>query len=96
MGFRIPTILLIVFILLASCQDKSRNEVSHSSSHSDSVWLTFLNAMESKDIKFLLANSADTIQCAECNLDQIEDKEYYNSDLVFTKHLDKLMHLPNN
>ena len=94
-SYQLATIAILFSILSVSCRDKVNHSITSLRSHSDSIWVAFLNAMDKKDIKFLLENSADTIQCTDCGLDKTQNKDFYKSAFVFTKHLDKLMHLPN-
>jgi hypothetical protein len=55
--------------------------------------MDFQKAMKTKDIKYLLANSNDKIQCFDCNLIEGNSNDFYNSTFIFNNHLDKLMHI---
>jgi hypothetical protein len=61
----------------------------------DSVWIDYAHAMEKKDLNYLLQNSFDSVQCAECQLLPNNKNEYYMSEFVFKNHLNKLMHIPS-
>ena len=50
-------------------------------------------ALESKDIEFLLQNSLDSIQCAECKIEVTNSSERYDAKLIFESYSDQLMHL---
>lgn len=86
--------LFTVFILISFCSSsQSENKQEKIITAPDSLWLQFANRMKTKDIEFLVNNSLDTIQCADCNLDGNPDNEYYESKIVFENHMDKLMHI---
>jgi hypothetical protein len=59
----------------------------------DSTWLNFANAMESKNIDFLIENSLDSITCYDCCFGSDTQKEYFDSEFIFKNHLDKVMHI---
>lgn len=61
----------------------------------DSVWIAFLNALLTKDVKYLVKHSSDIIQCADCNLDDKNQTEFYKASFIFHNHIDKLMHISN-
>lgn len=90
----IAPLLFTVFISVSFCSSsQTENKEQKVLTAPDSLWLQFANSMETKNIEFLVANSLDTIQCADCNLDNNPDNEYYESKFVFENHMDKLMHL---
>jgi len=84
--------VIIISIFIYSSTDFQEEKFKKKMA-SDSLWLQFAHCMETNDIQFLMENSLDTIQCAECNLDGKSENEYYESRFVFEKHIDKLMHL---
>lgn len=86
--------LTAVLILISFCSpsqsgDKQEKQITAP----DSIWQQFANKMKTKDIEFLVNNSLDTIQCADCNLDGNPDNEYYESKFVFETHMNKIMHI---
>jgi hypothetical protein len=46
--------------------------------------------MEKKNIDFLIRNSLDTIQCVDCDIRPDRETEFYDAELIFNSHLDKL------
>ncbi len=62
-------------------------------SYADSLWIDFANAMETKNLDYLIRNSLDTIKCSELNIVTEKSNEFYNSELIFKKYLKQLMHL---
>ena len=79
--------------IISSCNYKNHQQNQTALSHTDSLWLDFLSAIQRKDINYLIKNSLDTIQCGECNLISGKDDEYYEASFVFKNHFDKLLHL---
>lgn len=59
----------------------------------DTLWINFARALESKNLEYLIQNSLDTIQCAECKIGTENANEFYESGLIFETHLNQLMHL---
>lgn len=88
-----PFLLAIIFSVSFCSSSRSDNKQEKVLTTPDSLWLQFAYRMETKDIDFLVNNSLDTIQCADCNLDGNPDNEYYESKFVFEKHIDKIMHI---
>lgn len=89
---------LCAFILAFSCCSSKQSDeerLDERTTTPASLWLQFAKGMESKNIEYLMENSLDTIQCADCNLSGNPDNEYYESRFVFEAHLDRLMHLPS-
>jgi hypothetical protein len=90
-------LLVIVFALsgsILSCRlPQHPPEVKTGSTKSDTLWLDFAKALESKDIRYLKEHSMDSIQCAECNCRDKTDIEYYKSEEVFSNCIEQLMHL---
>jgi len=84
--------ILICLLSFACCNTFYRLERPKKYTDLDSIWLPFENAMESKNINFLVQNSLDSVRCCECNID-VDSNEYFNSEFIFTNHLDKIMHL---
>lgn len=82
---------LTVLVLLSYCSSfKSKIKKEEVTAY-DSLWLSFANGIIRRDIKFLVNNSLDTIQCADCNLDDNPNNEYFTSRIFLEKHIDKLM-----
>lgn len=87
--------LLFAFLISVSfcSSSQAENKEEKILTAPDSLWLQFAHNLEAKNTEFLVNNSLDTIQCAECNLDGNPDNEYYESRFVFENHTDKLIHL---
>lgn len=86
-------ILSIIFFLSSSCISLGSDKKQQEYSSLDSIWLPFVNAMESKDIEFLIANSLNSLTCYDCNIDLDNQEEYFDSEFLLKNHLDKVMHL---
>jgi hypothetical protein len=88
--------VLLYVSIVSSCSFHKKTEAMNEKQNlafSDSLWLNFAHSMEVGNIDFLLKNSLDTIQCADCQLNPKNEEDYYPAEMVITKHLDKLMHL---
>lgn len=79
----------------STCSTSSSDKNQQEYTSNDSIWLPFLNAMESKDIEFLKNNSLDSLTCFDCNIDINNSQEYFDADFLLKNHLDKVMHLPS-
>ncbi|MCB0495231.1 MAG: hypothetical protein KDC79_03805 [Cyclobacteriaceae bacterium] len=64
-------------------------------SKEDSLWINFAHALEIKDTKFLIENSLDSVQCAECIFLSNHETEVYASSFVYDQpdRIEKLMHI---
>ncbi|PKQ68663.1 hypothetical protein BZG01_02795 [Labilibaculum manganireducens] len=97
--FKILTSILIIQLLLACSysSNKENNKIKDSSniSFADSLWMKFAAAIEEGNLEFLVNNSFDTIQCVDCISENNDEKEFYQSKIIFQNYLDKLMHLDN-
>ncbi|MFC0878937.1 hypothetical protein ACE01N_20250 [Saccharicrinis sp. FJH2] len=69
---------------------------NHSTNKADSIWSDFMNALETRQINYLLVNSFDTIICSELS-DSLKNSfgDRYEAKFIFENHLDELMHLKN-
>lgn len=85
----IPVVL--VLLIFISCGEKK--EMSLNKSFEDSLWISFRDQLENRNTEYLLANSLDTIQCTECKIEQLRPNEFYESGIIYSKHIDELMHL---
>lgn len=91
----------ILFGIMITACDFSRNANAelnqniHIQTFADSLWLEFAQALESKNIEYLVQNSLDTIQCAECQLLINVESEFYEANFLFENHINKLAHLPS-
>ena len=89
---------LAFLTLMSSCHSQGRKSsestaVMNKIIPADSIWLSFLNGLNQENVEFLVQNSIDTIQCAECNLLDDYDSEWYECTFVYENHIDELMHL---
>ena len=88
---RIIIKLLVVLLVfsVSACNSSDTN-----TDHTNPVWSSFLDALESNDAEYLISHSLDTIQCAECNFSNENDTEYFPSDYIFNNpdHIKRLMH----
>ena len=86
--------ILISLIVFGSCNienDLQNNE--QKLTKTDSIWLKFAKAMESKDVDFLINNSLDTVSCFDCSIDTNNEINYFDAEFIFQNHIDKIMHL---
>lgn len=79
---------LVLGVLLLSCNTTIKNRHV---SESAQFWQQFMEAVERKDIPFLVAHSADTIKCADCVVDGSAEGEMFPSELIFSRYLRELM-----
>jgi len=88
-------VISAIFFLSSTCGSSNPDNQSKQKYTSlDSVWLPFAEAMESKNIEFLIKNSLDSITCYDCNIDSANEQEYFDSEFILKNYLDKIMHLP--
>ena len=85
-------------IQFIGCADFLKRETNNTKdlkmdSFADSLWIEFATAMETKNLEYLEKHSFDTIRCIDCILDNKSESEYYDSEIIIDKYLDKLMHL---
>jgi hypothetical protein len=85
------TLFLLLFTsTILSCDKTGKRETL---TQADSLWINFMTQMENKNVDFLIENSLDTIQCVDCDITSNPETEFYDAELVFINHLDKLKHL---
>lgn len=100
-SFMIKYVLIGMFLLIVmSCSSQNEKAnyekpAKNQITSADSIWLNFLDKLNNQDVEFLLQNSLDTIQCADCNLIEGEKSEWYNPEFVFRNHINKLLHVKN-
>ena len=77
------------------CCNSSNNQhtAKKAFTKTDSVWIKFASALESKNISYLKANSLDSIKCTECECGPAVVDELFPSEFIFQKCLAQLMHL---
>jgi len=85
----------MVFLSSACVGSKHNGETKQEYTGLDSTWLPFAKAMESKDIKFLIENSLDSLTCYDCSIDSANQKVLFDSEFIIKNHLNKIMHLPS-
>jgi hypothetical protein len=86
--------LLISMIVLGACNiENNAHNNEKKLTKTDSIWLKFAEALESKDINYLIKNSLDTISCFDCNIDSDNEEEYFNKEFIFQNYIDRIMHI---
>ena len=88
----------IIVFSISACSDFKQTEKEKIKEKGDitfvdTLWNEFARAMESKNLDYLIQNSLDTIQCAECKIGFEKTNEFHESRLIFKNHLNQLMHL---
>lgn len=86
-------ILVGILLMTFSASSQSGNKKKEQLPSPDSLWIQFATKMETNDFEFLVKNSLDTIQCADCNLDGNPGNEFYEAKVVFRYHMSKLTHI---
>jgi hypothetical protein len=77
-------------LTILSCDKTDKRETL---TQADSLWVNFMTQLENGNIDFLIKNSLDTIQCVDCEISSDRETEFYDAELIFNNHLDKLKHL---
>jgi hypothetical protein len=85
-------LLMVATWTFSSCNDTTRSG-GKKLTQADSVWINFRTQLESENIDFLIKNSLDTIQCADCDIKTERQTEFYDADIVFKEHIDKVKYL---
>ncbi|MCL3782714.1 hypothetical protein EMN47_20195 [Prolixibacteraceae bacterium JC049] len=92
-------ILISLGIILTNCSIRTKKE-SHSApkinklAFADSVWIKFRDALQERQLDYLINNSFDSIQCIDCLPDSLKTKnEIYFSRDIYKQYLKELMHL---
>lgn len=85
-------LLISICMLLSNCS--IRSEHTRILTASDSLWLDFANAMEQRNMKFLITNSLYSIRCIDCEPNNLNrENEVYEAKYLFNNFLSELMHL---
>lgn len=79
-------ILIILFVF--SCS-RSFNRKAADYENVRKFWEMILEAMESKSIDFLIANSTDKVQCGNCRISSIIS-EWYNVEEIYNSHFEEI------
>jgi len=88
-------IFLIYIAPFISGENSNTSEQSQTVNTETSFWTEFVMGLEKNNTQFLISNSLDSIQCAECNFIEGQVSEYYKSAFIFgdPERIKKLMHL---
>jgi hypothetical protein len=101
MQYKIRHITILIFLgfILTNCSIGTKKQLNtdlkiNEFTFADSVWIKFRDALQQRQIDYLINNSFDSIQCIDCLPDSLKTKnEIYNSRQIYKQHLRELMHL---
>lgn len=85
------TSILFVILLATGCESSKQADNDKVLTYADSLWIEFYFALKTENLNYLIENSLDTIQCAECDI-SIQN-EYHKSEFIFKNHINQLIHL---
>ncbi|WP_133259614.1 hypothetical protein [Pseudochryseolinea flava] len=92
MSFLQASIFALLSFTVISCGQRDERKKLSSI---DSIWVNFKTQLENRNVKFLVANSLDTIQCVDCGDSAGEETEFYDAHFIFQNRLDKVKHFKN-
>lgn len=82
-------ILLTLFVFSIKCSDKVSKE-KENFPKIERFWMSIKEAMESKDIEFLVLNSTQKIQCGNCGI-KLDSIEWFEAELFYKTYLNKII-----